>query len=97
MTTNGLCLFGFKYPHVVNRKDLWEDGIVNALLSTPGSANGQIQDQVVGFVKGPDIEAGMFVFKGEVLLVIHKEIDLLGSPLHGIYVKRLIGPFLGIR
>ena len=75
------------YSHIINQKLLWKNTVVNTLLATPGSAYGQVQNEVVRLIVRPDIHTSMLVVESKVLVLIKEKVNSLRSPLNGVHME----------
>ena len=78
--------------HVVDFELLRPDSFVYTLCTAPSAADGDIEQQVEGAVKGPLLVVGIFigqafVGEGEIAPVVDEEADFFGCPLGGVNVE----------
>jgi hypothetical protein len=69
---------------VIDDKPLWEDGIIDAALAAPGSADGEVQNDVLGCIEGPRIDACAVVGEGEIFSVVDEELEFFWGPFDGV-------------
>jgi hypothetical protein len=85
MVSNKVCLVHSPVnPNVIDFHALRPDTLIHTLLAAPGSTDGDVEEEVEGFVEGPLFEISRrvsqtFVLESEVVLLIDVGANLLAS------------------
>lgn len=80
---------GLRNPHIIDFHGLRKDAVINAFLTAPGTTNSQVQDEVEGLVKWPDLRFILFLFEAENGVAINFKMNMIFQPFDGIYMKIL--------
>src|SRR5262245_2731571 len=78
---------GLINPHIIYYQGVGENRVVDAFLSAPATADGDIQQKMEALVERPLGEAFPGVGEGGIDVSIHEKADLSRIPFYSISVK----------